>query len=68
MQIEKIVKWFDHLVVIPDGDDEGYKARDRAREVLESRIAVSSFATPKGSDPDELSDAEIQEIKTRFMS
>ena len=66
-QCEKIVRWFDHLVMIPDGDPEGYRAKDRVIENVGSRITVSWFRTPIGLDPDELVDKHISEIKARFL-
>jgi hypothetical protein len=67
-QCEKFVRWFDHLVVIPDGDIKGYEAKDRILESVGSRISVSWYETPMGTDPDELSDKQISEIKNRFLS
>jgi hypothetical protein len=67
-QCEKFVRWFDHLVVIPDGDIKGYEAKDRILDTVGSRISVSWYETPMGTDPDELSDKQISEIKSRFLS
>ena len=67
-QCEKLVRWFDHVVVVPDGDKPGYEAKDRIIENLGSRISVSWYPTPMGKDPDELVDKQIEEIKSRFLS
>jgi hypothetical protein len=66
-QVEKFVRWFDHLVVVPDGDAEGYRAKDRIIDNVGSRISVSWYETPMGTDPDELVDNQISEIKARFL-
>lgn len=64
-QIEKIVRWFDRLVIVPDGDEPGWESAKKIRSIMEPRMTqgVFTFPTPSGLDPDELSDEEINDIK-----
>ena len=45
----------DRLVIIPDGDMEGYKAADRIVDQVGKKISTEMYKTPKGLDPDQLS-------------
>jgi DNA primase len=66
-QIQKIIYWANHLVIVPDGDDKGFKAAKKIQEQLGKKLNVSMFNTPMGKDPDELSDREIDLLKSRFL-
>lgn len=67
-QREKIVKWFNRVVIIPDGDAPGKEAADKMVEALGSRISVNVFPTPFGKDPDQLSEEQVSDLKSRFLS
>lgn len=66
-QVEKIVRWFDHLVYIPDGDKAGREAAQRISERLSPRMRVDVFPTPDDLDPDQLSDDAIRHIKSMIL-
>ena len=67
-QIEKIVRWFSHAVILMDGDDAGKDASDRLRHRLSSRMEVSVFDIEGGRDPNQLEDDEVDFLKDRFLS
>ena len=67
-QVEKLVRWFDNVLVVPDGDKPGMEAADRILGNLGERITVRVFPTPNGLDPDELSDSDVREIKSLVSS
>lgn len=70
IQQQKIIKWFERLVIIPDGDVAGYDAADRIRSMMGPVMAGGLFVydTPEGLDPDQLSDDNIQEIRASFLN
>jgi hypothetical protein len=53
-QAEKIVRWVDKVVILPDGDKPGKEAADRWESELIGRVPVHVLVTPTGKDPDEL--------------
>jgi hypothetical protein len=67
IQCEKVVRWFDNLVIVPDGDTPGREAADRIMKSIGSRINTYVYNTPEGKDPDQLTDEEINELKSRFL-
>jgi hypothetical protein len=67
IQCEKIVRWFDNLVIVPDGDIPGREAADRIMKSMGSRINTYIYNTPDGKDPDQLTDEEIEGIRARFL-
>lgn len=67
-QVEKLIRWFDHLVVIPDGDPAGYEAAALVVTMIGSRMRVDVFPTPQGLDPDELSIEQVSDIKSRVST
>jgi hypothetical protein len=66
-QREKIVRWFDRLVIIPDGDAAGRKVANQIADSLGKRINTQIFPTPDGLDPDQLSDHHLDEIRSKFV-
>lgn len=67
-QIEKAVKWFDHIVIVMDGDDAGRDAADRLERAFAKRVMVSRFDISDGRDPNDLTDDEIDSLKSSFLS
>jgi hypothetical protein len=53
-QVEKIVRWADEVIIIPDGDGPGYEAAARWEKELTHRLPSRTVKVPDGSDPDEL--------------
>jgi DNA primase len=54
-QADRLVEWFDHLIIVPDGDKAGLESADRVKETLEGRIARVDIAPMlKGKDADGL--------------
>jgi hypothetical protein len=68
IQGDKIVKWFDRLIIVPDGDKPGYEAADRIMQLMGKRMrhGVHIYPTPDGKDPDQLTDDEIRDLATHF--
>ena len=62
MQVEKMVRFFGEIVILPDGDAAGYEAADRVQEALKGRIPTRIASVPHGRDPDELSPLDLAEI------
>jgi DNA primase len=67
LQVNKIVKWFKKLVIIPDGDPAGVDAAERIMKQLGKRINTFVFDTPTGSDPDQLKDEHLADLTARFL-
>lgn len=62
-QAEMLAEWFDHLVIVPDGDQAGYDSAKVAEERLRGRIETVEIADmPKGKDADSLDPDRLQEI------
>lgn len=67
-QVEKILKWFDFVVVLMDGDPPGIAAAERIENRLSKRIQTATYRIPGGRDPNQMTDAEIEDLKFRFLS
>lgn len=67
-QRQKILRWFDRLVIIPDGDEAGYKVANQIMDSFGKQIETHIFPTPSGLDPDQLSNEHLNEIRSRFVS
>jgi 5S rRNA maturation endonuclease (ribonuclease M5) len=61
IQIEKLVRFFKNIVILPDGDTPGLEAADRMKDVLLTRIPTRIAKIPMNRDPDELSALELAE-------
>lgn len=57
-QIEKLVRLFDQVVLVPDGDEPGFEAARRIYDQLSRRTSVRIAPVPEGKDPDDLSREE----------
>jgi len=67
-QIEKLMRWFNHAVVLMDGDEAGIEAAERLRKILSARMEVSVYTIEDGRDPNQLCDDEVDFLKSRFLS
>ncbi len=54
MQEEKIVKFFDKVFILGDGDAAGREMGRKTSERLKGRVATQIAELPEGRDPDEL--------------
>jgi len=61
-QAEKISKFFSEIVIVPDGDDPGYEAAEKARASLTTKLSTTVAKVPYGKDPDELDNDEMIDI------
>jgi hypothetical protein len=62
-QAAKLVEWFDHLVIVPDGDKAGMDSAMLIREQLKDQIETIEIPDmPKGKDADSLSPKRLPEI------
>lgn len=52
-QLEKLVRNFEYLVIVPDGDEAGYEAADRWYRQCRDRLPTRVAKTPEGMDPDD---------------
>jgi 5S rRNA maturation endonuclease (ribonuclease M5) len=66
-QVEKILKWFDSVVLVMDGDKAGKEARDRLELTFSQRVHVATYLIPDGRDPNEMTPDEIEDLKARFV-
>lgn len=63
IQVEKLVRFFNEVAVLPDGDDPGYEAADRVARALSRRMSsVNVLPMPKGRDPDELDPLDLLDL------
>jgi len=67
-QVDKIVKWFDRVVLVMDGDEPGREAGDRLVKRLSPRIHTDQYFIGDGRDPNEMTDSEVAELQIRFLS
>lgn len=62
-QADLLVEWFDHLVIVPDGDKAGYESAEIARLMLVDRIERIDVAEmPRGKDADSLKPFQLRDI------
>ena len=66
-QVEKILKWFDSVVLVMDGDVAGRDAAIRLETTFSRRIHVSTCLIPEGRDPNQMTPDEIEDLKQRFV-
>jgi hypothetical protein len=53
-QIEKLVRYWERAVIVPDGDDAGIKMARSVKRMVSDRIPVTSRPLPPGEDPGSL--------------
>ena len=67
-QVDKILKWFDFVVILMDGDKPGIDAAEKIESRLKGRIQLTSYRIPDGRDPNQMTDNEVEDLKSRFLS
>jgi hypothetical protein len=60
-QLEKLVRFFGDIVILPDGDKAGLDGADHMRNEIAQRMPVRIAPIPAGRDPDELSALDLAE-------
>jgi len=68
IQVDKIVRWFEHVVLVMDGDDPGIDAANLLEKILAPKIGVSKYRIPDGRDPNQMTIEEIDYLKNRFLN
>ena len=66
-QVAKILKWFDSVVLVMDGDGPGKEAALRLQKTFSQQIHVATYLIPDGRDPNKMTLDEVEDLKTRFM-
>jgi DNA primase len=66
-QIDKLLKWFDSVVILMDGDPPGIEAAKRIESTLSRRMHVSTHLIPGGRDPNQMEIEEVADLKARFQ-
>jgi DNA primase len=61
-QVEKLVKFFSDVVIVPDGDGPGYEAAKKAEAQLSPRLPTIVAKVPFGKDPDQLDENELTSL------
>jgi Toprim-like/DNA primase catalytic core, N-terminal domain len=62
-QADKLVEWFDHLVIVPDGDKAGADSAALIERQLQGRIPTIEVAhVPRGTDIDSLTAERRREL------
>ena len=54
IHVEKIVRWFPKLTIVPDGDEAGKEASRGFERAIAGRIPVHTVNTPPGMDPGDI--------------
>ena len=66
-QQNKLIKWFNRIIIIPDGDEPGRQAAKRIKDgEFGCRTRVNVYDTPDGKDPDQLTLEQIEDMKKMF--
>lgn len=61
-QEDRLVEWFDRLVIVPDGDDAGYRSAEEIYERVRDRIPSEIAPMPRGFEVDRLSPEELKKV------
>lgn len=62
-QADKLVEWFDRLIIVPDGDAAGYRSAEEIYARVRDRIPTVIAPMPEGFEVDRLS----REVLTKVM-
>jgi 5S rRNA maturation endonuclease (ribonuclease M5) len=62
VQVEKLIKFFDKIIVIPDGDKAGHTMGWKIKKMVADRIKVKVVKLPFDTDPGSLSKEECEKI------
>ena len=65
-QVDKILKWFDSVVLLMDGDQAGIDAAARIGNRISKRIHTVTHTIPDGRDPNQMTIDEVEDLKSRF--
>ena len=65
-QVDKILKWFDSVVLLMDGDPAGIEAARKIEARLSRRMHVTTHVIPDGRDPNQMEIEEVEDLKMRF--
>lgn len=57
-QIEKLIRYFERIIIVPDGDEPGWEAAKVWRDKLSVRLPTTLVRTPEGYDPDDFSEKQ----------
>lgn len=57
--LEKMIKWFDQVTVVPDGDTAGLALGDQVRKGIDGRIKVLVAGHIPGKDPGDIDNPSI---------
>jgi 5S rRNA maturation endonuclease (ribonuclease M5) len=66
IQAAKLNKWARNVIIVPDGDMAGQKSAKKIEKQL-SIENVFIYPTQDGKDPDELTDSQIENLRTRYV-
>lgn len=67
-QVDKILKWFDSVVLLMDGDQAGIDAAARIESRLSQRTHVLTYRISGGRDPNQMEIEEVEDLKSRYLS
>lgn len=67
-QVDKILKWFDSVVLLMDGDPAGIEAARKIEGRLSRRTHVITHLISGGRDPNQMEVEEVEDLKARFQS
>lgn len=62
IQLEKLVRFFKNVVILPDGDTPGLEAAQLMHDLIQMRMPVRIAKMPPGRDPDELSPLDLETV------
>lgn len=62
IQMEKLVRFFESVVILPDGDAAGEGLGQRFMEQVSRRLSARCVTLPTGKDPDDLSKAQLERL------
>jgi len=66
-QVAKILRWFDSVILVMDGDDAGRDAAARLEKIFANQIHVATYLIPGGRDPNDMTFDEVEDLKSRFV-
>jgi 5S rRNA maturation endonuclease (ribonuclease M5) len=66
-QVDKILKWFDSVVLLMDGDPPGIEAARKIENRLAQRTHVLTHLISDGRDPNQMEVWEVEDLKSRYL-
>lgn len=66
-QIAKILRWFNKLVIVPDGDQPGWDAANKINDIISQKMPVIIYPIRDGIDPDGMTDEEVEDLKANYI-